>query len=146
MRKNEKRIAQKQLGLFMGRRTEARKIVFGGPVRNSGFGVATSDRLSQKDRSDRDWSSPHDFVAAPGRLSIIKVLKSPYTSRCEEMSQKPKSNREKPAHNAKPRRRNIQSASRAYEKRRKRGSVSPRRERRPRPHSAKVGMSLWWRS
>ena len=63
--------------LLMGRRTEARKIVFGGPVRNSGFGVATGGRLSQKDRAGRDWSSPHDLVAALERLSVIIVLTSP---------------------------------------------------------------------
>ena len=36
------------------------------------------------------------------------------------------------------RERNIQSAGRAYERRRKKGSLSPRRERRLRPQSAKA--------
>ena len=126
----------------MGRRTEARKIVFGGPVRNSGFGVATGGRFFQKRPCRPRLVQSARLVAALERLSVIIVwIQSVQTiSRCEETSQKPKSNREKSAHSAKPRRRNIQSASRAYEKRRKPGSVSPRRERRPRPHSANVGM------
>ena len=126
---------------WLVRSTEARKIIFGGPVRNSGFGVATSNRLSQKKPFRPRLVQSARLRRSPRKIVHYKSIeKSVQTSRCEEMSQKPKSNREKPTHNAKPRRRNIQSASRAYEKRRKPGSVSPRRERRPRPHSAKVGM------
>ena len=143
MRKSEKRNRPETArAVLMGRRTEARKIVFGGPVRNSGFGVATGGRLSQKRpcrprlvQSARLSRSPRKIVRYNCIDQSVQTI-----SRCEETSQKPKSNREKSAHSAKPRRRNIQSASRAYEKRRKPGSVSPRRERRPRPHSANVGM------
>ena len=142
MKKNEKKNRPETArAVLMGRRTEARKIIFGGPVRNSGFGVATSNRLSQKKPFRPRLVQSARLRRSPRKIVHYKSIeKSVQTSRCEEMSQKPKSNREKPTHNAKPRRRNIQSASRAYEKRRKPGSVSPRRERRPRPHSAKVGM------
>ena len=138
MRKSEKR--KEKLGRFLVDRTEARKIVFGGPYATVGSVWRPAVDFLKKDRAGR---LPHDLGAALEKsLSVIIVLTSPVQtiSRCEETSQKPKSNREESAHSAKPRRRNIQSASRAYEKRRKPGSVSPRRERRPRPHSANVGM------
>ena len=134
MRRSEKRNNRPETAraVLMGRRTEARKIVFGGPVRNSGFGVSTSGKFSQKMpyrprliQSARPSRSPRKVV------HYESMDQSVQTSKCEEPEHK---------HRAKQRRRNIHSASRAYEKRRKRGSVSPRRERRPRPHSAKVGM------
>ena len=74
-----KRIAQKQLGLFSwagARKLEKLFLVDQYATADSVWRPAID--FLKKNHSDRDWSSLHDFVAAPGRLSIIKVLKSPY--------------------------------------------------------------------
>ena len=132
--------------VLMGRNnSNIKKMIFHGHVRNSGF----DSPLKNHHTTGRKPYKPRMVQSARYRHSPRKknlhegVDQSVQTSRYEDEDEKKKSNGGKKNNNnidgnRARRERNIQSAGRAYERRRKKGSLSPRRERRLRPQSAKA--------